>query len=97
MATQPTQANPWRAQLGAWLQAVAAEAQLFPNDLGNVVQRHRQGFPPSTWYSFWARLLWRDAAKWLLKTAIQEAAQQAGVQLTPEAADLIAGIAVDFL
>jgi len=97
MAYQPAQPVHWRGQLSAWLQGVTADAQLFGGDLRTAVNRHTHSFPKHKPYAFIRQWIARGVAKWLLRAALQEAAQAANLNVSPEAIDLIADLAVGLL
>jgi len=97
MASQPTQRVAWRGRLAIWLQAVVADAQLFGGNFQAAVQRQAGSFPKSPTYRFVRQYVARSAAKWLIKTALSDGAQAADLNVSPEAIDLIADLAIDLL
>jgi hypothetical protein len=97
MAYQPNQRQRWRGRLQVWLVTVVQDAQLFRGNIQAAVNRNRQTFPSSQFYSTVRRVATDAVAKWLLKMALNDVAQAANLNVQPETIELIAELAVDFL
>jgi hypothetical protein len=97
MANQQPQNPNWRGRLQIWLRTVATEAAMFGGNFQAAVNNHAHEFPSSRFYSAIRKYLTAEIAKWFLKQAISDVSQAANLNLTPEAIDTIADLAVPFL
>lgn len=92
MALQPNQQpSGWRARVQVWLRDVQQHAQIYRLDLQTAATNNQRAFPRNPMLTLVKQVI-PLIAKWLIKSALRDAARQLGLELSDEAIDVMATV-----